>query len=98
MEKTRRPAEIAGTIQSGRGSVHVPAAERHARIHRRYQGNVTTHNFTLPGSPGTAREIGTGGVRAVRGRCHGGREGTGCPGRRHPYALLVLRRTPGTLE
>jgi hypothetical protein len=56
--------------------MHVPATERHAGIHRGYPGHVTADNFPLSGGPGAAREIGAGGVRAVRGRCHRGREGT----------------------
>src|ERR1700678_617291 len=98
MEEMRRPTEITWTVQSSRGGVHVPAAECYTGIHRGYPGHVTAYYFPLPGGPGAVREIGTGGVRAVRGRCHRDREGSGCPGRRHSDALLVLRRAPGTLE
>jgi DDE superfamily endonuclease len=55
--------------------VHVSAAERRAGIHRGCPGHFTAHHFPLSGGPGAAREIGTGGVRAVCGRRHTGREG-----------------------
>ena len=38
-------------------------------------GTRHAHHLPLPGGLGTAREIGARGVRAVRGRCHRGREG-----------------------
>jgi len=44
----------------------------------------------LPGGSRAAGEIGAGGVRTVRSRCHRGREGPGYPGRRYADALLVL--------
>lgn len=56
MGKTHRSAEIPRPVQSGRGSMHISAAERYARNNRQLPGHVTAHHFPLRGDPGADRK------------------------------------------